>query len=112
MVQSRRLGVVFVLAALLLLPIQGWADDDHVKLDRALREAVRKGSASERVIIRTKPGFREGLRQVLQAHGDEIENDHPSIDALTAQVHGADLAALASDPAVESVSVDAVVTAH
>ena len=40
-----------------------------------------------------------------------VTEDHPEVGALSAVVHGEDLLALANDPAVESVSVDATVRA-
>ena len=77
--------------AILMLPAhagaQGQPRLNNKKVDRALREAVAAGSTeSQRVIIRTKPGYRLTLRQALQAHGDAITNDHPSISALSAEV--------------------------
>jgi len=81
------------------------------KLDRTLRGAVARPPEPQRVIIRTEPGRRAALRAALVAHGDVIEADHPALDALTAYVHGEDLAALAADPSVRSVSCDCEVRA-
>jgi hypothetical protein len=50
------------------------------------------------------------LRAALGAHGDVVETEHPSLDAMTAYVHGEDLVALANDPSVLSVSCDCEVT--
>jgi serine protease AprX len=81
------------------------------KLDLALRQKLANGTPShQRVIVTVKPGLRSLLRSALEKHGDELLAEHPSIDALTAIVHGEDLAALANDPAVLSVSIDATVT--
>ncbi len=77
------------------------------KLDEKLRESLSKAPQPERVIIRTKDGQRAALRLALEAHGDVVTGDHPDVGALSAVVHGEDLLALANDPAVESVSVDA-----
>jgi serine protease AprX len=81
------------------------------KLDKRLRESLSKAPRPERVIIRTKDGQRAALRLALQAHGDVVTEDHPEVGALSAVVHGEDLLALANDPTVESVSVDATVRA-
>jgi serine protease AprX len=90
----------------------GTVPSDQVqKLDRKLRESLSKTPKPERVIIRTKDGQRATLRLALEAHGDVVTEDHPEVGALSAVVHGEDLLALANDPAVESVSVDAVVRA-
>jgi serine protease AprX len=80
------------------------------KLDRALRTAVALAPEPQRVIIRTAPGRQGALRAALGAHGDVVESEHPTLDAMTAYVHGEDLVALANDPAVLSVSCDCEVT--
>ena len=64
------------------------------------------------MIIRVRPGSRLALRQSLTAHGDQILGEHESIDALTALVRGEDLAALADNDAILSVSSDAIVRPH
>jgi serine protease AprX len=98
-----------------LLALSFWATPANAqrsqKLDRALREAMQRDATSpQRVIITVKPGMRPLLRTALKKHGDQVLVEHPSIDALTAEVHGEDVAALANDPAVRSVSLDAKVT--
>lgn len=85
------------------------------KIDRALDDLLTNGPAPSavRVIIRARDGgARESLKSRLQAHGDRIQADHGSINAFTATVHSADLAALADDPATEGISIDAVVRPH
>src|SRR5580700_2683905 len=83
------------------------------RLDAKLR-AVLDDSApdSQRVIIRVRPGSRPAVRDSLTAHGDQILGEHESIDALTAVVHGEDLATLGDSDAVLSVSSDAIVRPH
>jgi serine protease AprX len=66
----------------------------------------------QRVIIRVRPGSRPALRNSLTAHGDQILGEHESIDALTAVIHGGDLATLADSEAVLSISSDAIVRPH
>jgi serine protease AprX len=85
----------------------------RVELDANLR-AVLDGSAPEpqRVIIRVRPGSRPALRSSLTAHGDQILGEHESIDALTAVIHGGDLATLADSDAILSISSDAIVRPH
>jgi serine protease AprX len=83
------------------------------RYDAHLREAVSRGGAeSQRVIIRLRPGTRSATRQALAAHGDTILAEHESIDALTVVVHAEDVAALARNNAVLSVSTDAIVRPH
>ncbi|MGH9142694.1 MAG: S8 family serine peptidase, partial [Thermoanaerobaculia bacterium] len=83
------------------------------RLDTRLRAVVDDaGSEPQRVIIRVRPGGRPALRARLTAHGDQILGEHESIDALTAVIHGEDLAALADSDAILSVSSDAVVRPH
>jgi serine protease AprX len=79
------------------------------KIDRALQDALLTGAATQRVIISVKPGYRVSVRQALQAHGDLIKSDHPSIDAFSAEVHSADVTELARQPWIDGVSIDATV---
>ena len=89
------------------------ADGGARKLDRALRKAIASGQPGpQTVIIQVRPDARSALRQALIDHGDDVRAEHPSIDALTAYVHGEDLLPLANDPAVLSMSTDATVVAY
>jgi serine protease AprX len=106
----RKLTVFFAVAVWLLATASLDAADRKSKLDKALRDAARHPAMSQRVIIQTRPGARAALKRSLQAHGDVIEAEHPSIDALTVNLHGADLAALEANPHVLAVSIDAEVT--
>ena len=111
-VSVRIISTRFVLAACLLvaLPALVSAGERRSKLDKALRGLLGKAPASQRVIIQARPGYRAALKQSLQAHGDVVRAEHPSLEALTVDLHGDDLAALEADPAVMSVSIDAEVT--
>src|SRR6267378_3956945 len=83
------------------------------RLDANLRAVLNDSTPEpQRVIIRVRPGSRPALRNSLTAHGDQVLGEHESIDALTAVVHGADLAALADNDAILSVSCDAIVRPH
>src|SRR2546426_11358305 len=65
------------------------------RLDANLRAVLNDSTPEpQRVIIRVRPGSRPALRTSLTAHGDRILGEHESIDALTAVIHGGDLAAL------------------
>jgi serine protease AprX len=66
----------------------------------------------QRVIIRVRPGSRTDLRKSLTDHGDQILGEHESIEALTAVIHGGDLATLADRDDVLSISSDAIVRPH
>ncbi|MEX2271040.1 MAG: S8 family peptidase [Vicinamibacterales bacterium] len=84
----------------------------HDRLDRAIRALVEDGHAGNvRVIIRA-PGARDDLQRRLTAHGDRVHAHHFSIESISATVHAQDLEALADDPAVERVSIDARVRVH
>ena len=83
------------------------------RLDAALRAVVNDAAeGSERVIVRVRPEQRAAVRQSMQAHGDPILAEHDSIDAITAVVHRGDLAELADNDAILSVSSDAIVRPH
>jgi serine protease AprX len=83
------------------------------RLDATLRAVVADGAPEpQRVIIRVRPGSRAVIKQSLTGHGDQILGEHASIDALTAVIHGDDLATLADSDAVLSISADAIVRPH
>src|SRR5688572_8798328 len=82
------------------------------KIDEALSRSLDAGCATEQVIIRTKRGFRSGVSQSLQEHGDRVTAVLPSIDAVAAELHCDDLASLAGFDAVISISKDAEVGAN
>ncbi|HEX5473637.1 MAG TPA: S8 family serine peptidase [Vicinamibacterales bacterium] len=109
----RSSSVLAALALALSLPAtaQG-GPSGHSKLDRVLRAAEQTAHPpTERVIIQTRSAAaRQALERALRAHGDTIEDQHPSLNALTVQLHGEDLAALDADPSVLVVSSDADVT--
>lgn len=100
------------LAFWLLVPASGAADTGGPKtgkVDSLLQQA--SSGSPQRVIIRTKPDAKSAVRQRLQNHGQSVYSDHPTIDALAALIHPEDIAELAADPDVESISADATVTA-
>jgi serine protease AprX len=104
------------LAVVLLVAPPAWAQDSDTaaatrKIDRSLRDALTHDGQKRHVIITVKPGFAGELRTALEAHGDVIASESPLIDALVAEIHSADIADLARQPWVETVSDDAVVYA-
>jgi serine protease AprX len=108
--------LVLAVVATLLMPLTAQASGRpsglYSKLDRVLREAAASPSPhTQRVIIQTRSAAeRAALKKALLAHGDIVEAEHPSLNALTAVVHGEDLAALAADPTAAVVSSDSEVS--
>src|SRR5688572_13426601 len=83
------------------------------RLDGTLRNAVAGGERTpQRVIIRVRSGQRAAVRRMLEQHEDAVVAEHGAIEALTAVVHGDDLAHLAQNSSIVSVSTDAVVRPH
>ena len=76
------------------------------KLDSAL---IHRGSSAgtEAVIVTMKPGAKAGVGRRAEARGAKVLKDHELINALSMRVDRDSLAAVASDPGVESVSTDA-----
>jgi hypothetical protein len=74
-----------------------WGQELSGKLDTNLQQIVQEGCSggSQEVIIRARPGYRQGLGDALKAHGDKVTAEFTSIDAVTAEVHCDDIAALA-----------------
>ena len=86
----------------------------HAKLDETLHRTLDRGS-EERVgiIVRaSSPTRRRQWRDALKEHGDISRNDLAVVGAFGAQVHLDDVNVLASDPTVQSVSMDSLVGAH
>lgn len=89
----------------------------RVKFDRHLLDRVERQEAGDepdatvRVIVKMRPGARQGLRQKLLARGGRLTQDFSVIDASTAELTLKQLDRLAGDKDVESVSVDAPVFA-
>ena len=125
MIRMRKLLHLIPLVALLLVP--GTIDaagpqrggepgkklaGKHAKLDKALNDALEAGDRGRKqVIIRTRKGSRGHVRYALELSGTEIKGEHPSIDGVIAVVAGDVLEILANSSVIESVSIDAIVTA-
>lgn len=106
-----------VLLLTLLVPgvayAQVGASVANSKLDESLRQNVQQGCVgTTSVIVRTKPGYRQGLRDSLTQHGDLVKGEFPELDAVAAEVHCDDLSALAGFTTVYSVSSNARVGAQ
>jgi serine protease AprX len=65
----------------------------------------------QRVIVRTRTGAKEAVKRTLRNHGEDVLGDHSLVDAVSARVHPENLAALAADPNIRSISPDAIVSA-
>jgi serine protease AprX len=77
------------------------------KLDESLRESLARGCVgTQPVIIRTKPGYRQAVRDSLSAHGDFIKGEFPSLNAIAAIVHCEDLTTLPTFDSIASVSLN------
>jgi serine protease AprX len=87
----------------LLIPVDA-AGERLGKLDRALRATTTSGE-SQRVIIRTKAGRTGTVRGKLAKHAGQLA-EHRLIDAVTAELSASEIAALAADPDIESISGD------
>ncbi|HKY22501.1 MAG TPA: S8 family serine peptidase, partial [Vicinamibacterales bacterium] len=79
------------------------------KLDKQLQRGC---TGTRSVIIRTKPGFRESLRNSLNAQGRFVTGEFPALDAVTVEVPCSDLAVLARFGGTDSISDNASVNAH
>ena len=53
-------------ALLLAIPIAAAAGTPKRKLDTQLQQQLKQGSASEHVIVRTKPGHRAAVKQAAE----------------------------------------------
>lgn len=101
-------GPVVALWLMVPAPAAAQHDPPHEKIDKALSK-LSSSAGPQRVIIRTKRGAGLHVQRNLQAQGHRVIASHRLIDAVTARVHVAAIAALANDPNVESISLDAPV---
>ncbi len=86
------------------------SNDTH-KIDRAVRTSIAAGARSQRVIIMLEPGCVASTRDSLEEHGDVIAAEHPLINAISGEVHSADVEPLAAVDCVRSIASDAIVHA-
>ena len=82
---------------------------DHV--DRGVRRALQAGAATQHVIITFNDSCRAAWSDALQRHGDVVTGDDSFINALSVDIHSADIDTLAQDGCVGSISSDAAVSA-
>jgi serine protease AprX len=96
--------------ALTALPASAAPGQSHI--DAGVRRGLNGGAPTQHVIITlANPGCRTAWRTALQQHGDVISGDHPFINAISGEIHSADVAALAADGCVKAVSADATLYA-
>src|SRR5437899_172784 len=93
----------FVTVAALVLAGSISHADAADKVDRALRDALKTSAATQSVIISVNPGCRAGIRQAIEQHGDVVRSEHTIIDALSAQIHSADIDVFAKSSCVKAV---------
>jgi len=84
---------------------------NSAKIDEELTRSVKAGCTTEKVIITTRPGYRAGLADSLQRHGDRVKFQHVSIDAVSAEIHCGDIETLSGFSSVRAISKDAEVRA-
>jgi serine protease AprX len=108
--RSLQLKFATLLVLLLAVPVAAQpGNPGQGKIDLALLESLAAGCSTEPVIIRTRPGFRPGLAQVLKDQRGVVTIEHPSIDAVTAELPCEDFATLESFDEILSISMDAAV---
>ena len=96
LIDLRRLLLFGVAAFGLVMPASGaqaetGAKKHSPKVDHALSESLNVGAPTQHVIITLKPGYRAEMRKRLEAHGDVVQSEYASIDALVAEIHSTDV---------------------
>ncbi|MFL6280628.1 MAG: S8 family peptidase [Vicinamibacterales bacterium] len=79
------------------------------KLDNALQRSVTSGGSFD-VIVRAKPGRGTNVKATVGRHTSEV-HVHGLINAVSARLSARDIAALANDPEVDGISLNADVSA-
>src|SRR5688572_23419525 len=110
----RRLPRLFLTLLLLSAALPAAAQTSPSwKLDDALRGSVASGcTGTKSVIIRTKRGDRESLRNSLVTAGRKVKGEFPALDAVTAEVSCADLITLAESNSTHSISLNSPIFGH
>ena len=99
-----------LLIGLMLAASSAFAQPAHAsKVDRGLRESLRRGAATQSVIITVKADYRAGIREALERHGDPIRAEHPLVEALSVEIHSEDVDEISKHPWVDAISLDAAV---
>jgi hypothetical protein len=102
MIQSRTLSITLALVVTLARVASG--APSH-KLDAALQAAATgECEGTQSVIVRTKPGARDGLRKSLISHGRHVQGEFPALDAMVVEVDCDDLNTLAKLESTVSIS--------
>ena len=108
-------GSIRVLVALTLLAGIGASPAlaQRNKLDGELRRLTqtRSGTSKVDVIVKVRPDSLARVAQKVRRQGGRLKAAHPTVGAFAAQVDRERLGALAADPDVEQLSVDAIVSA-
>src|SRR5438034_658962 len=112
-------SIVPLYAALLALAVSAnpFASSTHDgsaahKLDRALNDRLDAGRPEDEVrVIVQSSGDREAVKQRVKTRGGRIVANHELIRAFTTTVRVQQLEALANEPDVDRISIDAVVAA-
>src|SRR5688500_6952971 len=95
-----------------LSAIHAAAGPKKPSVDRAVRDAMRAGAASHKVIITTVSAeCRAAIRDALQRHGDDVNSEQPLIESVTGEMHSRDVDEIANHPCVKSVASNATVRA-
>jgi serine protease AprX len=103
----KQILAVLIMATLVApVPINAQGARKRAPVDAALSGAVPLDS-NPRVIVRYRDGAGEQLKNRYSRRGAKTRRDHKSIGAVTLQVNRSEIAALAADPDVLSVSIDA-----
>ena len=85
--------------------------EEAPKIDQALSEALRRGAATQHVIITLKPGYRAEDAQAPPGPRRRDSVRDASIDALVVEIHSADVSELAERDEVAALSLDSDVYA-
>jgi serine protease AprX len=110
----KRLFLCFGIVVGLTATLPAEAQHRHrASMDKTVRESMAKGgSKRQRVIVRYRKAVEQAVESKLNARGHRVKRKHRRASALTAEVTANDLSALSSDPDIDGISADAVVTGH
>ena len=109
MLRSPQSPIVLALTAIMALTGLAGTAAAQDKLDRALREARKSGTA-QRVIFKSKAGYEAWARKLLTQKGKDIDAELPSVGSFAVELTADEMNVVCNSTVSDGCSSDALVS--